>query len=64
MVGPKFYQRAQAKWLGTVTFMQEALWTSISVPDAERVIVLMGSGVGAAEEAVVALTKRGEKSGC
>ena len=32
-------------------------------PDAERVIVLMGSGAGAAEEAVMALNKRGEKVG-
>jgi hypothetical protein len=30
MVGPKFYQRAQAKRPGTRTFLQEALWTSIS----------------------------------
>jgi pyruvate-ferredoxin/flavodoxin oxidoreductase len=32
-------------------------------PDAERVIVLMGSGAGAAEETVAALNKRGEKVG-
>jgi len=31
--------------------------------DAERVIVLMGSGAGAAEETVTALNKRGEKVG-
>ena len=32
-------------------------------PDAERVIVLMGSGVGAAEETVEALTAQGERVG-
>jgi pyruvate-ferredoxin/flavodoxin oxidoreductase len=32
-------------------------------PDAERVIVLMGSGAGAAEETVAALNNRGEKVG-
>jgi pyruvate-ferredoxin/flavodoxin oxidoreductase len=32
-------------------------------PDADRVIVLMGSGAGAAEEAVEALRARGEKVG-
>jgi len=33
------------------------------VPDAERVIVMMGSGAEAAEEAVDALNKAGEKLG-
>jgi pyruvate-ferredoxin/flavodoxin oxidoreductase len=32
-------------------------------PDADRVVLLMGSGVGAAEEAVEALRARGEKVG-
>ena len=32
-------------------------------PEAERVVVLMGSGVGAAQEAVEALVARGEKVG-
>jgi pyruvate-ferredoxin/flavodoxin oxidoreductase len=32
-------------------------------PDAERVLFLMGSGAGAAEEAVAALNQRGEKVG-
>ena len=32
-------------------------------PDAERVVVLMGSGVGAAEEAVAKLVEAGEKVG-
>ena len=39
------------------------LFDYVGAPDAERVIVLMGSGVGAAEEAVEALVRRGEKVG-
>ena len=39
------------------------LFDYVGAPDAERVIVLMGSGVGAAEEAVEALVQRGEKVG-
>ncbi len=35
----------------------------VGAPDAERVVVLMGSGVGAAREAVAALTAAGEKVG-
>ena len=35
----------------------------VGAPDAERVIVLMGSGAGAAEETVAALNGRGEKTG-
>ena len=35
----------------------------IGSPDAERVLVMMGSGTGAAEEAVEALTARGERVG-
>ena len=35
----------------------------VGAPDAERVVVLMGSGAGAAEEAVAALNHRGEKVG-
>ncbi len=35
----------------------------VGAADAERVIVMMGSGVGAAEEAVELLTARGEKVG-
>jgi pyruvate-ferredoxin/flavodoxin oxidoreductase len=39
------------------------LFDYAGAPDAERVIVLMGSGSGAAEEAVEALAARGEKVG-
>ena len=39
------------------------LFDYVGAPDAERVVVLMGSGVGAVEEAVGALTAHGEKVG-
>ena len=39
------------------------LFDYVGAPDAERVVVLMGSGAGAAEEAVEALLKRGERVG-
>ncbi len=39
------------------------LFDYVGVPDAERVIVMMGSGAEAAEEAVEALVARGEKVG-
>jgi len=39
------------------------LFDYYGAPDAERMVVLMGSGAGAAEEAVDALNQRGEKVG-
>ncbi len=42
---------------------QYHLFDYVGAPDAERVIVMMGSGVGAAEEALTAMVKRGEKVG-
>ncbi|MGC2197458.1 MAG: pyruvate:ferredoxin (flavodoxin) oxidoreductase [Terriglobales bacterium] len=39
------------------------LFDYVGVPDAERVIVMMGSGAEAAEEAVEALNARGQKVG-
>ena len=39
------------------------LFDYAGAPDAERVIILMGSGAGAVEETVKALQKRGEKAG-
>ncbi|MBI5244679.1 MAG: pyruvate:ferredoxin (flavodoxin) oxidoreductase [Elusimicrobia bacterium] len=39
------------------------LFDYVGSPDAERVAILMGSGVGAVEEAVEALNARGEKTG-
>jgi pyruvate-ferredoxin/flavodoxin oxidoreductase len=42
---------------------QYKLFDYVGTPDAERVIVMMGSGAEAAEEAVAALNARGEKVG-
>ncbi len=42
---------------------QYRLFDYVGAPDAERVVVIMGSGAGAAEEAVEELVKRGEKVG-
>jgi pyruvate-ferredoxin/flavodoxin oxidoreductase len=42
---------------------QYRLFDYVGAPDAERVIVMMGSGCGAASEAVDALVERGEKIG-
>ena len=39
------------------------LFDYVGAPDAERVVVLMGSGAGAVEETVEALEARGEKVG-
>ena len=39
------------------------LFDYVGAPDAERVVVLMGSAAGAAEETVEALRRRGEKIG-
>ncbi len=49
--------------LAELTGRRYGLFDYVGAPDAERVIVLMGSGVGAVEEAVAALTARGEKVG-
>jgi len=39
------------------------LFDYVGAPDAERVVILMGSGAGAAEECVKALQKSGERVG-
>ncbi len=49
--------------LGERTGRQYHLVDYVGAPDAERVLVLMGSGVGAATEAVEALAAVGEKVG-
>ncbi|HTO24525.1 MAG TPA: hypothetical protein VMJ49_01390, partial [Gaiellaceae bacterium] len=49
--------------LARATGRRYGLFDYVGAPDAERVIVLMGSGSGAVEEAVAALTARGEKVG-
>ncbi len=46
-----------------VTGRRYSLFDYVGAPDAERVIVLMGSGAGAVEEAVETLRARGEKVG-
>ncbi len=49
--------------LAELTGRRYGLFDYVGAPDAERVVVLMGSGIGAVEEAVAALTARGEKVG-
>ena len=39
------------------------LFDYVGAPDAERVIIMMGSGAEAAQETVEYLTERGEKVG-
>ncbi len=46
-----------------LTGRRYGLFEYVGAPDAERVILLMGSGIGAAEETVEHLTARGEKVG-
>ncbi len=48
---------------GELTGRRYRLFDYVGAPDAERVIVLMGSGTGAAEETVEHLNARGEKVG-
>ncbi len=45
------------------TGRQYRLFEYVGAPDAERVILLMGSGIGAAEETVQHLARRGERVG-
>jgi pyruvate-ferredoxin/flavodoxin oxidoreductase len=49
--------------LAGITGRSHHLFDYVGAPDAERVLVLMGSGVGAAELAVNALVDAGEKVG-
>ncbi len=55
-------QKAMDKFAG-LTGRQYHLFDYVGVPDAERVVVLMGSGAEAAHETVDYLTARGEKVG-
>ncbi|QDU56820.1 pyruvate:ferredoxin (flavodoxin) oxidoreductase [Aeoliella mucimassa] len=48
---------------GQLTGRQYGLFDYVGAPDAERVIVMMGSGIGATEEAVGKLVVSGEKVG-
>src|SRR5437763_4013202 len=64
-----FYDVCPAKVQATMDKFAEVvgrkyrLFDYVGTPDAERVIVMMGSGAEAAEEAVLALNARGEKVG-
>jgi len=49
--------------LAALTGRQYGLFEYVGAPDAERVIALMGSGIGAAEETVDHLVAQGEKVG-
>jgi pyruvate-ferredoxin/flavodoxin oxidoreductase len=51
------------KQFGQLTGRQYGLFDYVGAPDAERVIVLMGSGAEAVEETVQNLVARGEKIG-
>jgi pyruvate-ferredoxin/flavodoxin oxidoreductase len=59
---PDIVQRAMNKF-AAITGRQYHLFDYFGAPDAERVVVLMGSGALAAEECVEALAARGEKVG-
>nr|VFK80014.1 MAG: pyruvate-ferredoxin/flavodoxin oxidoreductase [Candidatus Kentron sp. SD] len=64
-----FYQRmpgiVQAKMdqFATLTGRGYRLFEYVGHPEADRIIILMGSGIGAAEEAIRHLVKRGERVG-
>ena len=59
---PEIVQNAMDKLAGLVG-RQYKLFDYVGAPDAERVIVLMGSGCETAEEAINYLTSQGEKVG-
>ena len=59
---PEIVERAMKKF-GEVSGRIYRLFDYVGAPDAERVIVMMGSGCEAAEETVNALTAMGEKIG-
>jgi pyruvate-ferredoxin/flavodoxin oxidoreductase len=59
---PTIVQNAMDRF-GERTGRSYRLCDYVGAPDAERVIVLMGSGAGAVEETVAALNKRGDKVG-
>jgi len=59
---PEIVERAMKKF-GEVSGRQYRLFDYVGAPDAERLIVMMGSGCETAEETVNALTAKGEKVG-
>jgi pyruvate/2-oxoacid:ferredoxin oxidoreductase alpha subunit len=60
--GLEVVERVMKKFADT-TGRQYQLFDYVGAPEAERVIVMMGSGCEAAEEAVAALTASGERVG-
>ena len=59
---PEIVQKAMDKF-ASIVGRQYKLFDYLGAPDAERVIVMMGSGAGPAEEAAEALIAAGEKVG-
>jgi pyruvate-ferredoxin/flavodoxin oxidoreductase len=59
---PTIVQNAMDRF-AQITGRSYHLFDYVGAADAERVLVLMGSGAGAAQEAVAELVKRGEKVG-
>src|SRR4051794_11720729 len=59
---PTIVQNAMDKF-ATLVGRQYRLFDYVGAPDAERVIVIMGSGAEVAQETVEALTARGQKIG-
>ncbi len=59
---PEIVQRTMDKF-ASLTGRTYRLFDYVGAADAERVLVMMGSGVGAAEEAVEARNARGERVG-
>jgi pyruvate-ferredoxin/flavodoxin oxidoreductase len=62
LAAPAIVQKAMDKFAGIVG-RQYHLFDYVGAPDAERVMVIMGSGAEVADECVEALVERGEKVG-
>ena len=62
LAAPTIVQNAMDKFAG-ITGRQYHLFDYVGAPDAERIIVMMGSGAEVAHEAVEALIAAGEKVG-
>jgi pyruvate-ferredoxin/flavodoxin oxidoreductase len=59
---PGIVQREMDRW-AELTGRSYHLFDYVGAPDAERVVVVMGSGAGAVREAVTAMVSAGEKVG-
>jgi len=59
---PSIVRKAMDR-LAELTGRRYQIFEYVGAPDAERAVVLMGSGLGAAEETVERLTAQGEKVG-